>query len=122
MIFISVVIAAAFAGLGVRLAFLHLRPSPGTMARIERGRYLEQETRGRRGRIMDRNGNLLATDIQAKHVCADPKFILENGDIQAVCNALCSKFSMNRTEVWNLLNQPERRYVRIQKFMREEAI
>ncbi|MCU0858822.1 MAG: penicillin-binding protein 2 [Pontiellaceae bacterium] len=121
-IFISVVIAAVFAGLGVRLAFLHLRPCSETLARIERGRYLEQETRGRRGRIMDRNGNMLATDIQAKHVCVDPKFIMENGDIQAVCSALSSKFSMDRTEVWNLLNQPERRYVRIQKFMREEAI
>ena len=118
----SVVIAASFIGLGFRLAFLHLRPSPGTLARIESGRHLEQETRGPRGRILDRNGNMLAVDIAAKHVCADPKFILKNGDIQTVCNALVSKFSLDRDTVFQMLNQPDKQYVRVQKFMREEAI
>jgi cell division protein FtsI (penicillin-binding protein 3) len=118
----SVLIAAVFLGLGVRLAFLHLRPSPGTLARIESGRHLKQETRGPRGRILDRNGNMLAVDIAAKHVCADPQFIFKNGDIQAVGDALSSQLSMDRSEVWNLLNQPDRQYVRIQKFMREEMI
>lgn len=118
----SVVIAAVFIGLGVRLAFLHLRPSPGTLARIESGRHLEQETRGPRGRILDRNGNMLAVDIAAKNVCADPKFILAYGDMQAVCTALSGKLAMNRSEVWNLLNQPEKQYVPIQKFMREETV
>jgi cell division protein FtsI (penicillin-binding protein 3) len=118
----SVVITAGFIGLGIRLAFLHLRPSPGTLARIESGRHLEQEIRGPRGRIFDRNGNLLASDTAAKHVCADPKFILEHGNITNVCDALVHRFVMDRTTVWNLLNQPDRQYVRIQKFMREEAV
>ena len=121
-IFTSVVIAAVFIGLGVRLAFLHLRPSPGTMARIETARRLEQETRGPRGRILDRNGNMLAVDIAAKNVCVDPKFIKENGDINAVCNALSTQLSMNRNEVWAMLNQPDRQYVKIQKFVREETV
>ena len=118
----SVVITAVFIGLGVRLAFLHLRPSPERLTSIESGRHLEQETRGPRGRILDRNGNMLALDIAAKHVCADPKFISKNGNMQDVCTALSSKLSMNRAEVWGLLNQPEKEYVRIQKFMREEAV
>ena len=118
----SVVITAVFVGLGVRLAFLHLRPLPGTLSRIESGRHLEQETRGPRGRILDRNGSMLALDIAAKHVCADPKFISKNGNMQDVCTVLSSKLSMNRAEVWDLLNQPEKQYVRIKKFMREETI
>jgi len=118
----SVAVATVFVGLGIRLAFLHLRPSPGTMARIENARRLEQETRGPRGRILDRNGNMLAVDIAAKNVCVDPKFIQENGDIQAVCNALSSKLSMDRNTVWEMLNQPERQYVKIQKFLREETV
>ncbi len=118
----SAVIAVVFAGLGVRLAFLHLRPSSGTMARIENARRLEQETRGPRGRILDRNGNMLAVDIAAKNVCVDPKFILKNGDINVLCTALSSQLSMDRSLVWDLLNQPDRQYVRIQKFMREEAV
>jgi cell division protein FtsI (penicillin-binding protein 3) len=118
----SVVITAVFIGLGVRLAFLHLRPSPGILSRIESGRHLEQETRGPRGRILDRNGNLLASDVAAKHVCVDPKFILQYGNITNVCDALVSRFAMDRSEVWKLLDQPERQYVRIQKFMRDEAV
>lgn len=118
----SVVITAVFIGLGVRLAFLHLRPSPERLTRIESGRHLEQETRGPRGRILDRNGNMLALDIAAKHVCADPKYIFKNGNMQDVCTALSSRLAMNRAEVWELLNKPEKEYVRIKKFMREDAI
>jgi cell division protein FtsI (penicillin-binding protein 3) len=118
----SVVIAAVFIGLGIRLAFLHLRPSPGTMARIENGRRLEQETRGPRGRILDRNGNMLAVDIAAKHVCVDPKFVQAHGDVEAVYRALASQFPTDRTALWEMLNQPDRQYVRVQKFVREEAL
>ena len=118
----SVLIAAVFAGLGVRLAFLHLKPSAGTLARIERGRHLEEETRGPRGRILDRSGNILAVDIAARHLCADPKFILENGDIQQVCEAVTPLVPLSRSEVWKLLDQPERQYVRINKYMREKTL
>ena len=118
----SVLIVTVFIGLGIRLAFLHLRPSPVTMARIANARRLEQETRGPRGRIFDRNGKLLAGDIAAKHICVDPKFIKQNGDISAVYNALASQFPVDRANLWQALNDPERQYVRVQKFVREEAI
>jgi cell division protein FtsI (penicillin-binding protein 3) len=121
-VFASVMIVTVFIGLGIRLAFLHLRPSPGTMARIENARRLEQETRGPRGRILDRNGNMLAVDIAAKHVCIDPKFIKENGDISAVYKALAGQFPMDRANLWQALNDSERQYVRVQKFVREETV
>ncbi len=121
-VFASVVIVTVFIGLGIRLAFLHLRPSPGTMARIANARRLEQETRGPRGRILDRNGNMLAVDIAAKHICVDPKFIKENGDISAVYKALAGQFPMDRANLWQVLNDSERQYVRIQKFVREETV
>lgn len=121
-VFASVVIVTVFIGLGIRLAFLHLRPSPGTMARIANARRLEQETRGPRGRILDRNGNMLAVDIAAKHICVDPKFIKENGDISTVYKALASKFPVDRNNLWQVLNDSDRQYVRIQKFVREETV
>jgi cell division protein FtsI (penicillin-binding protein 3) len=121
-IFASAIIAAVFAGLGVRLAFLHLKPAASTLARIERGRHMKQETRGPRGRILDRSGNILAVDIAARHLCADPKFILENGDIQQVCEAVTKALPMSRQTLWKLLDQPERQYVRIQKYMRETTL
>ncbi len=121
-IWIAVIITAVFAGLGVRLAFLHIRPAASTLSRIKNGRHLKVETRGPRGRILDRNGNILAVDISARHVCADPKFMMEHGDIQKVCEALTTHLPMTRAEVWPLLDQPERQYVRIKKYMREKAV
>jgi len=118
----SAMIAVVFAGLGVRLAFLHLKPSEGTLSRIERGRHMEEETCGPRGRILDRSGNILAVDIAARHLCVDPKFILENGDIQQVCEAVTKVVPLSRSEVWKLLDQPERQYVRINRYMREKTL
>jgi len=122
-IFASAMIAAVFAGLGVRLAFLHLQPSAATLARIETGRHLEEETRGPRGRILDRSGNILAVDIAARHLCADPKFMMEqNVNLQTVCEAVSSVVPLSRSKVWKMLYQPERQYVRIQRYMREKTL
>jgi cell division protein FtsI (penicillin-binding protein 3) len=118
----SVWITAVFAGLGVRLAFLHLEPSPETLARIERGRHLKEERLAPRGKILDRTGSILAVDISARHLCADPKFLREHGDITNACNAICSVLSMDPSEVWGMLNQPGRQYVRIKKYMHERML
>jgi cell division protein FtsI (penicillin-binding protein 3) len=123
IILASAIIAAVFAGLGVRLAFLHLRPSAETLARIERSRSMTEETRGPRGRILDRSGNILAVDIAARHLCADPKFMLEQKvNLQTVCEAVSKTVPLSRSEVWKLLDQPERQYVRIQRYMREKTL
>ncbi len=118
----TIVILAVFMGLGVRLIFLHLKPSEETLGRIEQSRQLREQTCGPRGRILDREGQILALDISAKHLCVDPKFILEHGDIQAVCKALSQHLSVPYNAIWKRLNQPQRQYVRIQKYMRESTI
>ncbi len=117
---IAVLFIAVFVGLSVRLVLLHMKPSESTLARIADGRHLKVETRGERGRILDRNGNILAVDVSARHVCVDPKLIMNHGDIQEVCDALTTHFSMDRDKVWKLLDQPTRQYVRIKKYMREK--
>lgn len=117
----SVVISAVFTGLGVRLAFVHLRPAPERVASIQSGRRMEQEIRGPRGRILDRDGQILSLDIAAKHICADPKFILEHGDITNACHALATHLAMDFEAVREQLDQPGRQYVRIQKFVREQV-
>ena len=118
----SVVVAAVFAGLGVRLAFLHLKPSPDTLSRIERGRQLEEEIRAPRGRILDRLGNILADDIAARHLCADPMYISKHGDITNACDSISSVLRVPRSEVWSLLSQTNRQFVFIQKYMPEKIL
>jgi cell division protein FtsI (penicillin-binding protein 3) len=122
ILLVAAIIIAVFAGLGVRLAFLHLKPAPSTLARIEKGRHLEQETRGPRGRILDRNGNILAVDVAARHLCADPKFIFQHGHITNVCKAVSQTLAVSYSEIWRLLDQPHRQYVRIRKYMREKKL
>ena len=121
-IFIIIAVIAAFAGLGVRLAFLHLKPAPQTLARIDRARRMETEIRGPRGNIYDREGQILAMDVGARHICVDPKFIFQHGDSQKILEALDAHLPLNRTEIWKLLNQPEKQYVRIYRFAREQTV
>jgi len=119
---VALFIVSAFVGLGTRLVFLHLKPADSTLARIETGRHLEVKMSGPRGQILDRNGNILAVDIPVRHLCADPQFILKHGDIHAVCKALTHHLPINHSELWKLLDQPQRQYVRIQKWLREKMI
>jgi len=120
-IWIAVVITAVFVGLGVRLAFLHLRPSASTLVRIESGRHMEVETRGPRGRILDRNGNIFATDLVVRHLYVDQKFLLEAGDIQRTCKAASEALGMSWEETWKLLDGTKR-YVKIRKYVREKTL
>jgi len=118
---VALVIAAVFTGLGVRLAFLHLKPAASTLSRIETGRHLEVETRGPRGRILDRNGNILAVDISARHLYVDQKFLFEAGDIQRTCKAVSQTLGMSWEETWKLLDGTKQ-YVPIRRYLREKAI
>ncbi len=122
IILISAAVAAIFAGLAARLAILHINPSEHTRARFEKARRIEQTTRAPRGRILDRTGQLLALDISAQHICIDPKFIHEHGDTNAVLDALVRHLPMKeRSELRALLHQPDRQYVRVEKYARRSV-
>ena len=60
---LAVTILIVFTGIGVRLAFLHLQPAEWVREPIEDGRVLEWKPMGNRGRIVDRNGEILAMDL-----------------------------------------------------------
>lgn len=117
----AVVMAAVFSGLGVRLAFLHLKPKKSTLSRIEKGRYLKVKTRGARGRILDRNGNIFATDLAARHLYVDQKFLFEAGDIHRTCAAVSKTLGLSWEETWTLLDGTKR-YVSIRKYVHEKKI
>ncbi|MFA5689423.1 MAG: penicillin-binding protein 2 [Kiritimatiellales bacterium] len=122
VILTATVVTALFAGLGTRLAFLHLKPSGNTLARIERARKMELEIRGPRGTVFDCNGHILALDAGTKHICVDPKYISRHGDLQKVLEAFEKHLPLSRTEIWKLLNQPEKQYVRVHCFARDQVV
>lgn len=66
-------------GLGVRLAFLHLGPNAELENRILGLRQTQRTLPARRGAILDRNGNVLATDLITRDVWIDPLAIQRYG-------------------------------------------
>jgi cell division protein FtsI (penicillin-binding protein 3) len=109
-------------GLGARLAFLHLGSHEGRRGRIECLRQFREELRGRRGAIYDRGGaaNLLAVDLAVKDICADPALVVASNAVAMVASGLAEALAMEVDEVAVKLNQPGRRYVRLQRFAQED--
>ncbi len=68
-----------FAGLGARLALLHLGPNDDLQARVLRLHHIERVVLAERGRILDRRGQVLAMDLPVRDVWIDPKAIAEAG-------------------------------------------
>lgn len=109
-------------GLGFRLAFLHLGPHKERIAKIERLRTFREDLRGRRGFIFDRGGseNILAMDLAVKDVCADPALLIASNAVASVASQLAAVLAMDVDAVAIQLNQPGRRYVRVQRNAQED--
>jgi cell division protein FtsI/penicillin-binding protein 2 len=114
---LAATILIVFTGIGVRLSFLHLQPSEWVREPIEEGRVLEWKPMGNRGRIVDRNGEILAMDLAAYHVCADPSYISKYGDLNSVCNALSEEFHLQPSALYEKLSDTSRQYVRLKKYV-----
>src|SRR5437879_6123599 len=97
LLMLALLLGIAFAGLGYRLVDLQVlrHEDLGTEARKNTERSYQIEPR--RGDILDTKGNLLATSIFVKTVCADPVMI---GNRQAeVAHALAPLLQVNETEL-----------------------
>lgn len=117
VIVLGVVVLAVFSAIGARLANLHLQPADWVLEPIEEGRMFQWKPVGNRGRIVDRNGEILAMDLAAYHVYADPKYIAQYGDAATVAKVLSREFRMPEGEIAALLSDTSRQYVRIRKFV-----
>jgi len=114
---LAATILLVFTGLGVRLVFLHLWPAEWVRDPIKEGRVLEWKPMGNRGRIVDCNGEILGMDLDAYHVCADPAYIDEHGDLATVCKTLAQAFRLSPAELYEKLSDTSRQYVRLKKYV-----
>jgi cell division protein FtsI/penicillin-binding protein 2 len=112
---LAVAILLVFSGLAARLAILHLQPADWVMEPVKESRMFQWKPVGNRGRIVDRNGEILAMDLAAYHVYVDPKYISEHGDAEAVCRYLAQEFRLPPAEILSKLSDTTRQYVRIKK-------
>src|SRR2546428_5175749 len=71
----GLLLGAAFAGLSYRLVDLQVLRHADLTAKAQRYTHKEFLLEPRRGDILDIKGNLLATSLPARTVCADPALI-----------------------------------------------
>jgi cell division protein FtsI (penicillin-binding protein 3) len=113
---------AVWVGLGARLAYLHLGENDRLRSRIHAIREIEQPILVGRGRILDRNGNLLAMDLAVKHVCVDPKVITESGHRTFISQQLARMLQLEPAVVQSRLSRPNRRFEYIDKFVKDDEV
>src|SRR5712664_4693813 len=71
----ALLLAVAFAGLGYRLVDLQVLRHQALSAEAQKKTQHEFLIEPRRGDILDAKGNLLATSVLVKTVCADPTVV-----------------------------------------------
>ena len=87
----------AFAGLGYRLVDLQVLRHDELSAKAERNTQREFWQAPRRGDILDANGNILATSVPVKTICADPSLI---GTFQPlVAHAIAPLLQLNENDL-----------------------
>ena len=106
---VSLAVMAIWLGLFVRLGWLHLGPNTSLKAKVERLHNLDMELRSRRGRILDRKGNLLAQDLPTKDIHIDPKVLQSNRVTGVVATHLSRLLGVPRAEILERARRPNRR-------------
>jgi cell division protein FtsI/penicillin-binding protein 2 len=98
---ILALVVAAFVGLGFRLVYLQVWRHGDLAALAEKGSQEKIPQAARRGDILDANGNLLATTVPVKTVCANPSLI---GNQQAVvAHVLAPLLQMSEADLFQKL-------------------
>ncbi|AMK10673.1 MAG: penicillin-binding transpeptidase domain-containing protein [Pseudodesulfovibrio sp.] len=109
--FVMALFAVALGALWVRAGWVQLHEGDTLALRASRQSLAAEWEYGARGRIFDRNGEMLATSVEAKSVFARP-FEIENLDV--ACDVLSRDLKMPRTEVYKKLKS-NRKFVWIKR-------
>jgi cell division protein FtsI/penicillin-binding protein 2 len=96
-VLLLVLVGAAFAGLGYRLVDLQLLRHDELSLKAQRNTQREYRQAPRRGDILDANGNILATSVPVKTVCADPTLI--GTQTLAVARVLAPLLQLNEAAI-----------------------
>ena len=97
----GLLLCLAFAGLGYRLVDLQVLRHEELTAKAQENTQHEFVLQPRRGDILDVKGNLLATSIFMKRVCADPSLVGTNQ--LEVARVLAPLLQTNETRLAQLL-------------------
>ncbi|MDD5678999.1 MAG: penicillin-binding protein 2 [Kiritimatiellae bacterium] len=113
LIGLAILMMLALVGVSTRLVYLHFHLSPGVDrgARINAMRQFRECLAVSRGKILDRNGNVLALDLVKKELCASPADIASNRNAQAVAEIIGRILNVEPCVLMDRINRPERQFV-----------
>jgi cell division protein FtsI (penicillin-binding protein 3) len=100
--------SAVWVGLGVRLSHLHLGDHPHLLARIEETRQVSARILVGRGRVLDRNGNVLAADVVTREIAVDPTFMRQHGHPLFTAHQLARLLELDPAAVFARIERPTR--------------
>jgi cell division protein FtsI (penicillin-binding protein 3) len=118
---VAVALLGIWAALAMRLAHLHLAPNESLKARVRNMRNVRQEILVGRGRILDRNGNLLALDLTLQNVVVTPMEIVASNQTRVVSAHLARVLGLPFEEVYDRVNRPHRKYEAIKRRVPESV-
>ena len=118
---VVVALLLVWGGLAARLGMLHLGANEKLREQVRRMRTVEEELLVGRGRILDRNDQLLALDLPVQDICVDPYVIRSNGQAKAVSAQLSRVLQLPYDDVFARVNKPGRRDEPIQRLAHEEV-
>lgn len=118
LVIIAVGLACLFVGATARVAFLHLRFTVGAGKQTVIGKgELSRTLITRRGAVIDSSpaANILALNIGARDVNADPYIVVSNRAVERAATELARLLQLDRRNLRELLGQPSKRYVGISR-------
>lgn len=113
---IGTFILLAWIGLAIRVASLHLGPNEYLRNRVQQLRDFSDDITARRGRILDRNGQLLAMELPVTRIDADPSILAASTNIGRMAVGLAKTLGMDLNDVLAKINRPERRGVTVMHY------
>lgn len=121
-IWVAVLLCAAFAGLLVRLFFLHVAIQDAGRTRTVKTRTYCETLTVPRGRILDGgpSGNILAANIGVKDVWVDPAALAASNRLAGVARQLAKVLDLDAAELCSRINSTNRHFAYVQRFVPQE--
>jgi cell division protein FtsI (penicillin-binding protein 3) len=115
--FLVTMVGMAFSGVAGKLIWLHtLGPYDDLRVDIAEHRRFETETKGARGRVVDRNGRIMALDLGRANVAVDPSYLAQkNTNVMDVCKFLSGHLQMDLAMVKNQLLVSDKKYTMLKR-------
>jgi cell division protein FtsI (penicillin-binding protein 3) len=99
-----------------RTIYLHLGPNTRLRERVEQLRTMSTPIKASRGRIVDRNGQLLAQDAALTCVEVNPSLLCSNRQVAVAAKCLAWALGLPEKETAKKIDRPERRGMPVYHF------